>query len=45
MFTKAIEKSNFIRFRNVVMNNQVEVHATLAAALGTVLPCMTKRAG
>ena len=36
MFTKPLEKSTFIRFRNVVMNNQVLVHEALSMAIGTV---------
>ena len=36
MFTKPVEKSTFIRFRNIVMNNQVLVHEALSMAIGTV---------
>ena len=34
MFTKALDKGSFIRFRDVILNNHVPLRETLAAAFG-----------
>ena len=32
MFTKALDKGTFIRFRDIIMNNNIPLRETLAAA-------------